>query len=65
MLLSRFEWVFQSWNVTMQHRHLEFKKKIKKEVKEMCVISLEVLNWQFSTRISIEINALILEYLVE
>lgn len=49
----------------MQHRHLEFKKKIKKEVKEMCVISLEVLNWQFSTRISIEINALILEYLVE
>lgn len=32
----------------------------------MCVISLEVLNWQFSIRISIEIaNALILEYLVE
>ena len=31
----------------------------------MCVISLEVLNWQFSIRISFEINALILEYSVE
>ena len=32
---------------------------IKKEMKEMCIISLEVLNWQFSIHISIEINALI------